>query len=543
MGFVPDSTPTPESAPPIGPAQGKFVPDSPGTKATLGAVAKGVANQGRAADLMLTESFQHHPPAAPKLSKLPFTHQAILSMMDNKAERQAFLEQQYGKGSVTEDSKGLIVKGKDGKMYRGSSSFMATLVGDAPETTLGIAGAAEGAAGGAVAGPAGAFVGAVGGAIAGAAGGKTIKEGAKAAAGLYRKTPGEYARTIVGAGEAGAEGEVGGRVVGGAIGKLTRGPLPKLITGATDETRTMTDKVLKGGARPPAQSTMPDAKKLQRIAILADKLSGPSKAIDRANRGYLKDAAGKILDKVGLRGGVKQSTLKSMEGTEAALNTQQTGQMIQQAALTTLHSIQGSKQVGGRKIEAYLKSLAQNSRSPEDAYNWLVHGGQTDRLDQFFRIMGKNSQVTEAVQQQALRHAFAGAMEEAGEGGMKGISGWMAQFTDKQQKLLFPGGLHEDLRTLDKEIKFLYPGMKDPSMAGMTSGAMMQKKFYERWYHQGVGALYRAFLQNPTVIRRLAIGFKGDSRQRMAARTGLREMFYFGALEASEPDLDKDQKK
>lgn len=537
MGFVPDAAPQPAN--PIGPAEGKFVPDAPGTQATLGAIGKGVKNQGRAGDMMLTESFKPHPPAAPKLGKLPFTHQALLSMMDNKDERKAFLEKTYGAGSVSEDSKGLIVKGKDGKSLRASSGFFASLVGDAPETTLGIAGAAEGGVAGSVAGPAGTFVGAVGGAMAGAAAGKTLKEGAKAVTGTYRKTPGQYARQIAGAAEAGAEGEVGGKVVGGAIGKLTRGPLPGLITGATADTRSMTERVLKGGARPPAQSTMPDARKLQRIAIVADKLSGPGKGIDRANRGYLKDAAGKILDKVGLRGNIKQSTLKSLEGSEDAISTQQTGQMIQQAALTTLHGLQGSKQVGGRKVEAYLKSLAGNARSPEDAYNWLVHGGQTDRLDQFFRVMGKNSAVTAAVQQQALRHVFAGAMEEAGEGGMKGLSGWMGQFTEKQQKLLFPAGLDGDLKMLDREIKFLYPGAKDPSMAGMTTGAMMQKKFYERWYHQGVGALYRSFLQQPVVIRRLAVGFKGDSRQRMAARTGLREMFYFGALEASEPNEDQ----
>ena len=544
MGFVPDASSAPESSPPIGPAGGHFVPDSPGTQATLGAIAKGVSKQGQADLLIGAGSFKPHAPAPPKLDRLPFTHQAILSMMDNKEEKRAFLEQQYGKGSVTEDSKGLIVKGKDGKSYRGSSSFLASLVGDAPETVLGIAGAAQGATAGSIAGPAGTFVGGVGGAMAGAAGGKTLKEGAKAAAGLYRKTPGEYARTIAGAAEGGAEGEIGGKVVGGAFGAITRRPFPRMISGATQETERMTDKVLKGGARPPAQSTMPDARKLQRIAIIADKLSGPSKPIDRVNRGYLMDQADKILSRAGLRGGAKSSALNSMNQPQAALNTQQTGQMIQQAALTTLHSIQGSKTVGGRKIEAYLKTLAANSRSPEDAYNWLVHGGQTDRMDQFFRVMGKNSQVTQAVQQQALRHAFAGAMESAGENeGVKGLSRWMNQFTEKQQKLLFPGGLHNDLKTLDNEMHFLYPKIKDPSMAGITTGAMMQKKFYERWYHQATGAVFRAFLQNPAVIRRLAIGFKGDSVQRAAARNGLRELMYFGAIEASEPDLDKDQRK
>jgi len=469
----------------------------------------------------------------------------MLSMMDNKEERKAFLEHTYGRGSVTEDSHGLIVKGKDGKPLRASSSFFARMAGDAPETTLGIVGALEGAAGGSVVGPAGTFVGAVGGAIAGAASGKTLKEGAKAVTGNYRKTPGQYARVIAGAAEAGAEGEVGGRAIGPVLSRFTRGPIPSKFSGATPEIRKMTEDMLNKGARPPPTSSMPDAIAIQRAHIIADKLTGKMGSMNKANKGYLHAAADKLLDKAGVkRSTTRKSIVEQMQGDHPAIETQATGQAIQQAALTKLHSITGSKQVGGRKIEAYLKSLSANSRSPEDAYNWLVHGGQTDRLDQFIRIMGKNSPVVEQIQQQALRHAFAGAMEEVSKtSGMTGLTKWMNQFTEKQQKLLFPGGLDQDLRTLDKEIKFLFPEIHDPNIAGMATGSMMQKRFYIRWFHQGVAALYRGFLVHPAVMRRLAVGFKGDSAQRKAARAGLKELFYFGALEASEPDLDKDQKK
>lgn len=535
LTFVPDSTQTTPSGAPAGEGL-KFVPDSAGTQAMLGGIAKGVKDQGRAtSDMLMTGSGQHHAPVQ-KLERLPFTHQAILATMDNPEERRSFLEQTYGQGSVSQDKHGLVIKGKDGKMYRGSSSFAANLVAEAPETVLGIAGAAEGGAAGAIAGPAGAFVGAVGGAMAGAAAGKTVKEGAKAATGNYHKTPGQYAKGIAGAAEAGAEGEMGARGVAKVASRLTRGPLPRFITGSTNETEAMTQRTMAGGARPPPQSTMPDAKKIQRIAIIADKLSGPSQGINRANKGYLQDRAHAILNQTGLARQVSAATLKSMEGADSAISTQQTGQMIQNAAKTQLFSTQGAARIKGMKAEAYMKTLAANSRSPEDAYNWLVHGGQTDRLDKFFKLVGPTSPVTQAVQQQALRHVFAGAMVEAGENtGMRGLSDILGQYTEKQQKLLFPNGLDADLKMLDKEIKFLYPGVKDPSMAGMTSGAMMQKKFYERWYHQTVGALYRGVLQQPSVIRRLAIGFRGTSAQRTAAKAGLKEMFYFGAVEASEP--------
>lgn len=525
----------PQQAAPI---QGKNFTLTPADQPLLGAVAQGVKDKGRATeDMLLTASGQSHTPQ--KLGKLPFVQQAVLASMDNKEESKAFLEKEYGQGSVSEDKKGLIVKGKDGKPIRASSSFLASLVAEAPETTLGIAGAVSGAA---VGGPVGAIVGAA----AGAGAGKTIKEGAKAVTGTYRKTPGQYARGVERAMEGGAEGEVGARGAGKVLSRLTRGPLPRMVTGATPETEAMTDRVLKGGARPPAVSTMPDARKLQRIALLADKLSGPSHGIDRANRGYLQDRAHAILQAAGVPGARRSATVKSMEGIDTALSTQQTGQLIQSSVKSVLAQFKASMlKPTGQTIKglAYLNQLDRASaRTPEDAYKWLVARGQTDRLEKFVGLVGKTSPAVQAVQQQALRHLFAGAMVEIGENqGASGLSKMLGQYTEKQQKLLFPDGLHADLKLFDREIKFLYPAAKDPAMAGFTAGSVMQKKFYERWYHQGVGMVYRAVLQQPAVIRRLAIGFRGSSAQRTAAKTALREMFYFGAVEASEPSEPQQQ--
>jgi hypothetical protein len=534
-----------QDAPPVTPAaQGTGTTpawqNAPAVDPTLNAVAQGVKNQGRVTeDMLLTKLGGHNPPVQ-KLGRLPFTHQAVLASMDNPSERRAFLEQEYGKGSVSQDSKGLIVKGKDGKPMRASSSFSASLVAEAPETTLGIAGAASGALAG---GP----IGAIAGAAAGAGAGKTIKEGVKAATGTYRKTPGEYTKGVERAMEGGAEGEIGARGAGKVLSRLTRGPLPGLVTGSTPETKAMTERVLAKGARPPAVSTMPDARKLQRIALLADKLSGPSHAINRANTGYLQDRAMSILDKAGLAKSAQGAVIKSLDGVDTAISTQQTGQMIQSSVKSTLAAFKASslKPTGqtAKAIE-YLKRMNVQGQTPEDTFNHLVRGGQGDLLEKFIGVSGKNSPVVQAVQMQALKHLFAGAMESAGENqGAKGITKELAQFTTKQQRLLFPNGLDKDLKMFDNEIRFLYPAAKDPSMAGFTSGSVMQKKFYERWYHQAVGALYRGVLQQPAIIRRLAVGFRGDSPQRKAARLGLRELFYFGAVEASEPSQPEQPQK
>lgn len=532
----------PEAAP-AAPVQGKNFTLTPADAPTLGAIAKGVKDQGRtAADMMLTGSGQYHAPVQ-KLGKLPFTHQTILAMMDNPEERKAFLEKEYGAGTVSHDKKGLIVKGKDGKPLRASSGFFANLAADAPETVLGIAGAAQGAAGGSVVGPAGTFVGAVGGAIAGAAAGKTLKEGAKAVTGTYRKTPGQYARGVAGAAEGGAIGEMGGRVVGPVLGRLTRGPLPTKVTGATPESKEMTKWLTSQGAMPHPQSSMPDARAIQRAAIRADKLSGPSERIERANRGYLRDISERILNRAGVPGGTRQTILRSMEEKQPALSTQQTGQLVQSSAATRLREFEQMMQhnrgatptAQTQKGVAYLRQMAAVAKTPEQAYNYLVHGAETDKLQKFVQIMGPESPVVRAVQQQALRHAFSGAMIEVGENnGMTGLTKWMNQFTEQQQRMLFPNGLDHRLRLLDREIKFLYPKITDPSMAGMTTGNQMEKRFYIRWWHQGVGGLYRSFLQHPKVIDRLANGFEGTSTTRKASKAALKEMFYFSAIEASE---------
>jgi hypothetical protein len=113
----------------------------------------------------------------------------------------------------------------------------------------------------------------------------------------------------------------------------------------------------------------------------------------------------------------------------------------------------------------------------------------------------------------------------------------LKQYTPRQQKLLFPGGIADDIKTLGKEIQFLYPQIKDPSMAGFTTGTIMQHVWYERFYAQGYYSLMRAFLQKPALIRRLAVGIK-DSNTRVATRTALKDMFYYGAMEMNNPGTD-----
>jgi hypothetical protein len=456
-----------------------------------------------------------------------FLDRSVLSAMDNKEEATTYFERKYGKGSVSSDKKGLIVT-IGGKKFRAGTDIVSDIVSQAPELALGTAGAAAGAAGGPV--------GAALGAGLGAATGKSIKEGIKAATGLEKKEPKEVVSSVMKEGVAGAVGEGAFRAFKAPISRLTRGPLPHFATDTTPESRAMTERTLAGGARPPPQSTLPAAKKIQRISILADKISGPNKSIDRANIGYLQDRAEGILSKAGVKGPAKDETMSRLMTTnQAAMSFQDTGRLIQNSARLMARPPNAAK----GKVGAYLRELSKVGKTPEDAYDYLVTPGQTDRLERFVGIMGQNSVVVEAVRQRALRHLLAGALDRSASGEAVGaLEKELSQFTIKQQRILFPKGLADDVKLFANEVQFLFPKIKDPAMAGFTAGGILGKIWYDRFYAQGYYSLMRAALQQPAMIRRLAIGFRGDSAQRIAARNALREMFYFGALEMTRPGED-----
>src|SRR5690348_6742324 len=63
---------------------------------------------------------------------LPFIDRVAVSQMDNPAEKEAWLEQKYGKGSTGQDKKGMYVE-VGGKRMRVSTGFLAELTGSAPQ--------------------------------------------------------------------------------------------------------------------------------------------------------------------------------------------------------------------------------------------------------------------------------------------------------------------------------------------------------------------------------------------------------------------------
>jgi len=844
------------------------------------------------------------PPADPvDSSGLGFMDRVHLQMADNPEEKQLYLTNRYGKGNVirkwvpdSAPAPGEAIGGrgqwktyvkKDGKLIDvdGGGMFAPAVVADAPEMVGMAGGATVGAMYGSVVPGWGTLAGGIIGAGVGAMAGKGATELGKNIEGNSNKGALETANSIAKSGLEGMGGEVGGRMAGRLIPSKI-GPLPKAISGATDESRAMTERVLEGGARPPSVSTMPDARKIQRIETLANKISGPSPAQQAANKTYVEKRVKSVLTKSGIPEQHADVVMRELDDTTSALSTKQVGAEVQDAvrahvtmlekgvedsitkarastdasikhlnalserykpgdlgldvaqgiaqarsefatssskvykqvdritggralvpttqmareaqklvamipesdaaravvkkiadyppfvsfeqaqrARTQLHELQFSSNltpgatkheygrladavdrsfdmakklvsgdfvpptkvgaaeddallkefgitarsaapanaeemaasgraaanmldaadqfysdgikkfndatinrlvqsaraglppdpnviaktifqpgqearvgeirkligeqtfkraaavhwqenilsqvtaqdgtISGQKLygklkqqgkmldavygakdaadmrslaetlsaidghlppeklqpgtardliasitdankrldgfmkENYLSALSNPQRTPEDAYRWIVSPGQTARLEEAVRFFGEQSPQLQGIRQAALRTLLNGTVTAATKGeGAKSLASALAQYTERQQKILFPNGLDEDLRLLGREIDFLFPREADQAMAGFTAGNVLEKGFFRRNWIIGKSAVLRSIVTQPSVIRALSIGLRGPQPARDAARHTLKELAYFGALELNDDDED-----
>lgn len=232
------------------------------------------------------------PPEIDTATGLSFTDQMALAAADGPDEKKAYLANVYGPKNVHTDPKGTIYVTIDGKAVAAEGGPMlkrmgAEAVAKGPEMV--------GMAGGGILGAAGGPPGIVAGAAGGAMLGKAAEEWVKGGRGYLRKSANQEAGALVDAGEAGAEGELGGRAAGAVIGRIARGGLPKAVTGTTQEIKDQFKRVTAAGGRPSIQSTAPDMRHLQRMEIMADKISGAATGRNAANRAALEKMTKDVL--------------------------------------------------------------------------------------------------------------------------------------------------------------------------------------------------------------------------------------------------------
>jgi hypothetical protein len=313
----------------------------------------------------------HDNAHAPK-DPLPFTDQVHLAQADNFDEKELYFQNKYGKSAVkrewgSDGKPALLVTTTDGKLYRiGEAGFVAQLTADSPKLISMGAGAATGAEIGALGGPLDPITvpaGAVIGAGLGAVFGKGATEAQKGIEGNYKKTPGQLVGALDDASAEGMEGQMGGMMAGKLTSKILSSRLPSFMTGATEETRDMTQKAWAAGARPPYASMAPDAMKLRRIEVDADKLTGPNKAQDERNMAYVLSTLKDTLKQSGMPPAYVDKIAEEAQNPFAAASHEAIGQDIKVSVQAHIDAITAAidktAKVADSHIDAQLSAVTK----------------------------------------------------------------------------------------------------------------------------------------------------------------------------------------
>lgn len=325
MTFVADATPAadPASAPAAAPAALKFVPDGNPVKDIPSFVHDQHAGMTHAEPHKSVE--QNLYPEVDFTTGLGFLDQTHLATADSFKEKQTYLEKVYGKKNVSQitDPQGypkLVVNSGGKKIAVQDSGFIADAVGSAPQTI--------GAAAGAVVGSAGGPLGTLAGAGLGAGIGKAATEIRKQFQGTYNQGGAEAVGNIARGAVEGAAGEAGGQLTTGLVSKVLRGKMPQMLSQTTPESNALTERTLAGGARPPAQSTIPGSKKIQFAEALARKTVSGVKSQDTANEAYIANRTKDILTSTGMPEHEASAVLREIQSGEARVPTEQIGEHV-----------------------------------------------------------------------------------------------------------------------------------------------------------------------------------------------------------------------
>jgi hypothetical protein len=213
------------------------------------------------------------------------------------------------------------------------------------------------------------------------------------------------------------------------------------------------------------------------------------------------------------------------------------------AALETANAAQGK--LDAFMGDRFLAGLANPNKMPDEILRWIVRPGHETAIEKAVTHFGESSPQVAGIRQMALRELLHRAIDQTDTGLGKGIAGGgiekaLAGFTERQQELLFPNGLADDIRLLAKEAKFLYPTLKDESMSGFAAGAILAMPIPVRWAAQLYAGAWGFVLSRPTVVRALALGLRGDGPMRAATRNTFKTLMRGEALEQA-PDEGGEQ--
>lgn len=184
----------------------------------------------------------------------------------------------------------------------------------------------------------------------------------------------------------------------------------------------------------------------------------------------------------------------------------------------------------------YLSELAKPSLPPEKVYEHLVQRSSETQLAKAISFFGANSPQVKKLRETALVDVMHRAVAETRSGagktiGSEALNTALSGFTKKQQQLLFPNGLDDDLRNLAQAAKFLFPDKSSDMAAGLAAGAIKAAvPFGAGLAPLAYGAFWNYVLSRPTTVRYLALGLKQGGPAKEVALETMRNILRASAL-------------
>lgn len=368
----------------IGKDDGSFQPEALGPRRTIGTPAQEKFRELSKGAREAWLKFQGKDPSIDYSEGLPFMDRVALGRMDNDEERRLYLTKRFGADALGTDPGGRYwVKMGDKRVSTAGGGLLGDLgalaLSQSPEAAGGTMGAVVGSGGG----PLGTLVGAG----AGTAAGKWLDDLLKRFEGTYAKTLPEEAKTLAIEGTLGAGGEALGRAGSAVFGRITKGPLPKFISGATPETDAMTAIALRGGAVPPSGSALPHLKVAKWHQLLSDKVVGPFSDMERRNTAFIETEIRNILEQGGVPKSQIDAVFAEMANPRAKMSTTDLGldikRYVKAYADTLTQTSEREMQIADRALDDQLKHLDLLTRrfNPGDLGVDVAAGIQQARKD------------------------------------------------------------------------------------------------------------------------------------------------------------------
>ncbi len=177
----------------------------------------------------------------------------------------------------------------------------------------------------------------------------------------------------------------------------------------------------------------------------------------------------------------------------------------------------------------YLSALSKPGPLADDAVGFILRPGEETRLIEAQRHFGDASPQMTGIRNQALKELLNSAIirTQTGVGTTvegEGIEKALRRFTPRQQEILFPGGLADDMRRLAQEIRFMFPAKQDQLggalIAGMVKNMPLPARLIPLAYYEGLGWIF----SQPAVVRSIANGLRpGPGKE--ATRESIRMIF------------------